>query len=105
MLDVKNEDDNHATFQDVEVDVEGNEFKTNTYDKRENYMFEIVNYPHLSRNIPHGAACSVHISQVIRHARVCNTVDNFKGSVKLQTNKLIKSDSPSIVRKKHEEMT
>ena len=86
VLNVENQDDNYATFLDVEV----NQFKTKTYDKRENSKFEIVNYPNLSGNIPHGVAYSVHISQVIRCARVCNTVDDFKGSVKLQTNKLIK---------------
>ena len=41
MLNVENQDDNHATFLDIEVNVEGDQFKTKTYDKRENYKFEI----------------------------------------------------------------
>ena len=56
VLNVENQNDNHATFLDIEVDVEGDQFKTKTYDKRENYKFEIVNYPDLSGNIPHGAS-------------------------------------------------
>ena len=65
MLNVENQDDNNATFLDIEVNVEGDQFKTKTYDKRENYKFEIVNYPDLSGNIPHGAAYGVYTSQVI----------------------------------------
>ena len=90
MLNVENQDDNHATFLDIEVNVEGDQFKTKTYNKRENYKFEIVNYPDLSGNIPHGAAYSVYTSQVIRYARVCNEADDFKERVKVLTNKLIK---------------
>ena len=74
---------------DIEVNVEGDQFKTKTYDKRENYKFEIVNYPDLSGNIPHGAAYGVYTSQVIRYARVCNDADDFKERVKVLTNKLI----------------
>ena len=90
MLNVENQDDNNATFLDIEVNVEGDQFKTKTYDKRENYKFEIVNYPDLSGNIPHGAAYGVYTSQVIRYARVCNEADDFKERVKVLTNKLIK---------------
>ena len=91
--DVENQDDNHATFLDIEVNVEGDQFKTKIYDKRENYKFEIVNYPDLSDDIPHGAAYGVYTSQVIRYARVCNEHDEaeyFKKRVKVLTNKLIK---------------
>ena len=70
--------------------VEGDQFRTKTYDKRENYKFEIVNYPDLSGNIPHGAAYGVYTSQVIRYARVCNKADDFKERIKLLTSKLIK---------------
>ena len=90
VLNVENQDDNHATFLDIEVDVEGDQFKTKTYDKRENYKFEIVNYPDLSGNIPHGAAYGVYTSQVISYARECNKADDFKERIKLLTSKLIK---------------
>ena len=90
MLNVENQDDNHATFLYIEVNIEGDQFKTKTYDKRENYKFEIVNYPDLSGNIPHGAAYGVYTSQVTRYARVCNEADDFKERVKVLTNKLIK---------------
>ena len=90
VLNLENQDDNHATFLDIEVNFEGDQFKTKTYYQRENYKFEIVNYPDLSGNIPHGAAYGVYTSQVIRYARVCNKADDFKERIKLLTSKLIK---------------
>ena len=99
MLNVGNQYDNHATFLDIEVNVEGDQFKTKRCDKREYYKFEIVNYPDLSGNIPHGAAHGAYTSQIIRCTRVCNEADDFKERVKVLVNKLIKKDSPSIARK------
>ena len=90
VLNVENQGDNHATILDIGVDVEGAQFKTKTYNKRENYKFVIVNYPDLSGNAPHGAAYSVYTSQVIRYVWVCNEADDFKEIIKLLTNKLIK---------------
>ena len=61
VLNVENQDDNHATFLDIEVDVEGNQFKMKTYDKRENYKFQIVSYPDFSGSIALGAAYGTYL--------------------------------------------
>ena len=90
VLNEENQDDNHATFLDIQVDIEGKKFKTKTYDKREDYKFEIVNYPDLSGNIPHGTAYGVYTSQIIRYGRVCSRTKNFIVRVKLLTKKLIR---------------
>ena len=90
VLNEENQDDNHATFLDIQVDIEGKKFKTKTYDKREDYKFEIVNYPDLSGNIPHGAAYGVYTSQIIRYGRVCSRTEDFIVRVKLLTKKLIR---------------
>ena len=42
VLNVENQDDNHATFLDIEVDVEGNQFKTKICDKRDRSIFLII---------------------------------------------------------------
>ena len=75
VLNIENQDDNRATFMDIEVDVEENQLKTKVYNKREKYKSEIVNSPDLSANTPNGAAYGVYTSQVIRYARVCNTAE------------------------------
>ena len=49
-------------------------------DKQENYKYEIVNFPDLSGNTPHGTAYAIYTSQVIKYARVCNRAKDFKES-------------------------
>ena len=62
----KNKEDTRATFLDLEAHIKDGRFYTKTYDKREAFNFEIVNYPDLSGNIPERSAYGIYISQVIR---------------------------------------
>ena len=39
-----------------------------TYDKRDEFDFPIVNFPHLNSNIPESSAYAVLVSQLIRYA-------------------------------------
>ena len=47
------------------------------YDKRDDYSFEIVNYPFLDSNIPEGPAYGVYISRLVAFARACKSLDDF----------------------------
>ena len=47
------------------------------YDKRDDFNFEIVNFPFLDRDLPRAPSYGVYISQLIRFARVCSIVDDF----------------------------
>ena len=47
------------------------------YDKRDDFNFEIVNFPFLDGDVPHSPSNGVYISQLIRFARVCSNVDDF----------------------------
>ena len=47
------------------------------YDKRDDFDFDIVNFPVLDGDVPHHASYGVYISQLIRFARVCNHVEDF----------------------------
>ena len=91
VLNKENEGNTQATFLDMEIKIEENIFKTRTYDKRDDYDFEIVNFPDLrTSNVPHGAAYGVYTSQVIRYGRVCSEVEDFKDRVR-NLNKKLKS--------------
>ena len=48
------------------------------YDKRDQFEFNIVNYPHMDSNIPMGPVYGVYVSGLIAFARVCTDFDNFK---------------------------
>ena len=47
------------------------------YDKRDDFDFDIVNFPHLCGNIPSGPAYGVYISQLVRYSRCCQVYDDF----------------------------
>ena len=48
------------------------------YDKRDDFNFEIVNVPFLDGDFPRSPSYGVYISQLIRFARVCSYVEDFK---------------------------
>ena len=47
------------------------------YDKRDSFKFKIVNFPHLSSNIPSEPAYGVYISQLVRIGRICSDYTDF----------------------------
>ena len=60
------------------------------YDKRDYFNFEIVNFPFLDGDVPRSPSYGVYISQLIRFARVCSYVDDFKNRNLFLTAKLLK---------------
>ena len=54
--------------------------------------FEIVNFPFLDGVVPRSSSYGVHISQLIRFARVCSNIDNFNNRTLFMTAKLLKQD-------------
>ena len=51
--------------------------KTKIYDKRDDFDFDIVNFPFLDGDVPRSTSYGIYISQLIRFARVSSHVDNF----------------------------
>ena len=64
--------------------------KTNIYDKRDDFDFDIVNFPFLDGDVPRSASYGVYISQLIRFARVSSHVDDFNTRNKVMTAKLLR---------------
>ena len=46
-------------------------FSSKIYDKRDDFDFDIVNFPFLDGGVPRRASYGVYISQLIRFAGVC----------------------------------
>ena len=51
--------------------------KTKILDKRDDFDFDIVNFPFLDGDVPSSTSYGVYISQLIRFARVSSHVDDF----------------------------
>ena len=90
ILNVENEKNSCATFLDIEAHIDNGYIYTKTFDKREAFNFEIVNYPDLSGNIPQHPAYGVFISQLIRHSRICNQKEELVKRIDTLITKLLK---------------
>ena len=63
---------------------------TSIYDKRDDFIFHITNFPFLSSNIPSSPAFGVFISQLIRYALVCSSHEYFILRARRLSSKLLK---------------
>ena len=63
---------------------------TNINDKRDDFDFEIVNFPFLDGDVPRSTSYGVYFSQLIRFARASSYVADFITHNKLLTQKLLK---------------
>ena len=76
-LSKANSADTEAPLLDLDLSITNGTFSSKTYDKRDDFYFEIVNFPFLDGDIPRSPSYGVYISQLIRFARVCSNVDGF----------------------------
>ena len=72
-----NVSDAEASFLDLHLSISDGFVKTKIYDKRDDFDFDIVNFPFLDGGVPRSASYGVYISQLIRFARVSSHVDDF----------------------------
>ena len=76
-LNKANISDTEAPFLDLHLSVANGFVSSKIYDKRDDFDFDIVNFPFLDGDVPRRASYGVYISQLIRFARVCNHVTDF----------------------------
>ena len=76
-LNKANVSDTEASFLDLHLSISDGFVKTKIYDKRDDFDFDIVNFPFLDGDIPRSTSYGVYISQLIRFARVSSHVDDF----------------------------
>ena len=74
----------------LHLSVSGGFVKINIFDKRDDFDFDIVNFPFLDGNVPRSTSYGVYISQLIRFARVSSHVDDFTTWNKVLTAELLR---------------
>ena len=79
-----------AAFLDLHLSISNDIVSTKFYDKRDDFDFEIVNFPFLDGNVPRSTSYGVYISQLIRFARASSYITDFNTRNKLLTQKLFK---------------
>ena len=81
--------DTEAPFLDLHLSVSNGFVSSKIYDKRDDFDFDIENFPFLDGDVPRRASYGVYISQLIRFARVCNHVTDFNTRNNCFTAKLL----------------
>ena len=66
-----------APFLDLHPSISNCFVSSKIYDKRDDFDFDIVNFPFLDGNVPRRPSYGVYISQLIRFARLRSHVDDF----------------------------
>ena len=77
-------------FLDLHLSISNDIVSTKIYDKRDNFHFEIVNFPFLDGDVHLSTSYGVYNSQLIRFARASSYVADFNTRNKLLTQKLLK---------------
>ena len=65
-LNKTNASDKEAAFLDLHLSISNDIVSTKIYDKRDDFDFEIVNFPFLDGDVPRSTSYVVYISQGIR---------------------------------------
>ena len=76
-LDKANSSDTEAPVLDLNLSITNGIVSSKINDKRDDFNFEIVNFPFLDGDVPRSPSYGVYISQLIRFARVRSNVDDF----------------------------
>ena len=88
-LNKANTSDTKAPFLDLHLSISNGFVSSKTYDKRDDFDFDIANVPFLDGDVPRRPSYGVYISQLIRSARVCSHVDDFNTRNKCLNHKLL----------------
>ena len=89
-LNKANTSDTESPFLDLHLSISNGFVSSKIYDKRDDFDFDIVNFPFLDGDVPRRPSYGVYISQLIRFARVCSHVDDLNTRNKCLTAKLLK---------------
>ena len=88
-LNKANTSDTEAPFLDLHLSISNGFVSSKIYDKRDDFDFDIVNFPFLDGDAPRSTSYGVYISQLIRFARVSSHVADFNARNKSLTAKLL----------------
>ena len=88
-LNKANTSDTEAPFLDLHLSISNRFVSSKIYDKRDDFDFDIVNFPFLDGDVPCSTSYGVCISQLIWLARVSSHVADFSARNKSLTAKLL----------------
>ena len=82
--------DTEAPFLDLNLYISNGTVSTKIYDKRDDFDFDIVNFPFLDGDVPRRTSYRVYISQLIRFTRASSNISDFNYYNNALTAKLLR---------------
>ena len=89
-LNKANVSDTEASFLDLHLSVSDGFVRTKSYDKRDDFDFDIVIFPFLDGDVLRSTSYGVYISQLIRFTRMSRHIDDLNTRNKVLTAKLLR---------------
>ena len=90
-LNKANSSDTEAPFLHLNLSITNGMVSSKIYEKRDDFNFELVNFPFLDGDVPRSPSYDVYISQIIRFAKMCSNVDDFNNRILFLTAKFNKT--------------
>ena len=78
-----------VNYLDMTISVHRGKYFYKSFDKRNDFGFEIINYPDLRGNIPKRPAYGVFISQLVRFCSINRSVHHYKRDIEILVKKLL----------------
>ena len=72
---------NTCTYLDLRISIYQGKYNFKSYDKRNDFDFEVINYPYKNSNIPTNPAYGIFTSQLVRQCRINKNAVYFKKEV------------------------
>ena len=88
-LNKANASNTEAPFLDLHLSISNGFVSSKIYDKRDDFDFDIVNFPVLGGGVPRPTSDGVYISQLTRFLRVPSHVTDLNARNKILTGKLL----------------
>ena len=100
-LNKANNSDTSTAFPDSDLSIENGKIPSKIYEKRDNFKFDMINLPCLDSDVPCSTSYGVYISQSIRFARACSSMDDLYERYQISTEKLLKQGCTRVVPVNH----
>ena len=89
-MNCEDKNDQEVNYLDLHLEVKDSSIQYRLFDKRDNFSFDIVNFPDLSGNVPTNQSYGVFISQMVRFARCCQKFVDFTSRTLSLVERLLK---------------
>ena len=90
LLNKANSSDTEAPYLDLNLSITNGIVSSKIYDKRDDFNFEIINFPFHDGDVPRSPSYGIYISQLICFTRECSKIDDFNNRNLFLTAELLK---------------